>query len=279
MASTKKGKRPADSRPVGAGRRPTGSSKKRAKAARAVAAANQAKSRRNAVIVTIVACVVIVGVVVGAVVYATHTTHEQQKTTAIKAYDVSASFPVRIDDGTILAGKDSAKVKIDLYEDFICPYCGKLEHSDGQQMLDDLNNGSLQIRYRIVDFLNDHSTPSGYSERAANAAYAAVAAGKFIQYHWSLYHDQPGEGTPGYSNDQLINLGKRLGIKGSAYATFTKRVKAGTYNSDTEAQAKKLETDTSLHQSDGTYGTPTVVHDGALVDTNQSGWLDTLMNS
>jgi protein-disulfide isomerase len=279
MASTKKGKRPADTRPVGAGRRPAGSSKKRAKAARAVAAANQARSRRNAVIVTVVACVVIIGVVVGAVIYATHTTHEQQKTNAIKAFHVSANFPVRIDNGTILAGKNSAKVKIDLYEDFICPYCGQLEHSDGQAMLNDLNNGTLQIRYRIVDFLNDHSTPSGYSQRAANAAYASVAAGKFAQFHWSLYHDQAQEGTPGYSNDQLINLGKRLGITGSAYSRFVKQVKAGTYNSDTDAQANKLKTDTSLHQSDGSYGTPTLVHDGTLVDTNQSGWLDTLMNS
>lgn len=271
-----KTRRPTAERPTGAGRRPAGSSKKRAKAARAVAAAAQARSRRNAIIVTVVACVVILGVVIGAVIYATRSTQDQQKATAIKAFNVTATFPVRVDHGTILAGKSSAKVKIDLYEDFICPYCGQLEHTNGKQMLDDLNNGTLQIRYRIVDFLNKNSNPPGYSKRAANAAYASVAAGKFAQFHWSLYHDQAEEQTPGYSNDQLINLGKRLGIKGSAYATFVKQVNAGTYDSATDAQANKLKTDTALHQSDGSYGTPTVVHNGTLVNTNQSDWLTNL---
>lgn len=260
----------------GAGNRP-GSAKQRAKAARAVAAAQQARSRRNSIIVTFVACLAILVVIVAAVSYAMVRSN-QQKTDSINATSVTANFPVTIDNGTVLAGKASAPTTIDIYEDFLCPYCEQLETTYGKDMLNDLNNGSLRIRYRIVNLLNDSSSPSGYSTRAANAAFATVAAGKFISYHWSLYRDQPEEQSPGYSNDQLLSLGKRLGITGSAYETFKSHVESNTYGHYATTQLNKLEHDSSLHDSDGSYGTPTVVHDGQKVDTSKSDWLTSLVN-
>ena len=270
------GSRSAGNKPGGNQNRP-GTSKQRAKAARAVAAAQAARSRRNTMLVTISVCAVIVIVVIGAVAYALYRTNLAKNDT-ITAKSVSASFPVKIENGLIVAGKNSAKTKITIYEDFICPYCAQLEQGKGQEMLNDMNDGKLQITYRIVDFLNNSSNPPGYSQRAANAAYATVAAGKFTSYHWSLYHDQPEEQSPGYSNAQLLSLGKRLGITGSAYTTFEKQVKAGTYNSDISSSTKKLQTDTSLRGSDGSYGTPTVVYNGKKIDTSGSSWLSSLIS-
>lgn len=251
-----------------------GSTRQRAKAAKAVAAARAARGRRNRLIATVVACVVILCVLIGGVSYAVYKT--EQSKNQIEAADITAHYPVKVDNGTVLAGKSNAKVKIDIYEDFMCPYCGDLERKSGSAMQKDLNNGSLQIRYRIVDTLNANSNPAGYSQRAANAAIATVPAGKFAQYHWSLFHDQAEESGPGYSDKQLLDLGKRLGIDGKAYNNFAKAVKKGTYSKYPSVQADKLKNDKSLHQPNGQYGTPTVVHNGQLIDTGKSNWLSSL---
>ncbi len=262
------------SRP-GGGNRPGGATaKQRAKAAKAVAAARAERARRNRVIVTVSVCVVLVAVVIGAVIFANYQ-NDKAKNAVIKAHTISANYPVKIDGGTVLAGKDSAKTKIDIYEDFLCPYCGQLEQKYGEEMQKDLNAGTLQIRYRIVDTLNQNSNPAGYSQRAANAAFASVANGKFASYHWSLFHDQPKEGGPGYSNAQLQSLADRLNGGGGNYA---KALKSGKYSSYPDQQAQKLSSDKSLHQPDGSFGTPTVVHDGKLVDSNKPGWLSSLVN-
>ncbi|GID16086.1 DsbA family protein [Actinocatenispora rupis] len=259
----------------GAGKRPNGggSAKQRARAAKAVAAARADRARRNRVIITAVVCVAALVIVIGAVSWAVY---EANKPKTIPTATIKATYPVKIANGTIVAGKDSAKTKIDIYEDFMCPYCGQLEQKSGDEMLKDLNNGSLQITYRIVDTLNQNSTPPGYSQRAANIAFGTVKDGKFAQFHWALYHNQPSEGGPGYSDDQMIDLAKRLGVNGDY---ITKVAKDGTYKKYPDAQAKKLASDSSLHQSDGSYGTPTVVHAGKMVDTNQADWLSTLVNS
>ncbi|HEY3505645.1 MAG TPA: thioredoxin domain-containing protein [Actinocatenispora sp.] len=262
--------------PGNAGKRPNaggGSAKQRAKAAKAVAAARADRARRNRVIITASVCAAVLIIVIGAVSWAVY---ETNKPKTIPTANVTANYPVTISGSTIVAGKDSAKTKIDIYEDFMCPYCGQLEQKNGAEMQKDLNNGSLQITYRIVDTLNQNSTPPGYSQRAANIAFGTVKDGKFAQFHWALFHNQPSEGGPGYSDDQMIDLAKRLGVNGDH---ITKVSKDGTYKKNADTQAKKLADDKTLHQADGSYGTPTVVHGGKLVDTNQSGWLAALVGS
>ncbi|MGA8114317.1 MAG: thioredoxin domain-containing protein [Actinocatenispora sp.] len=253
-----------------------GTAKQRARAAKAVAAARADRARRNRLIVTVSVCVVLVAVVIGAVIFANYQ-NDKAKNAVIKAQTISANYPVRIDNGTILAGKDSAPTKIDVYEDLLCPYCGQLEQDNGKEMQKDLNNGSLQIRYRIVDTLNTNSNPPGYSQRAANATFASVQSGKFASYHWSLFHDQPEEQGPGYSNSQLTSLADRLGIPTGG--AFGKAVKSGKYNSFPDQQAKKLLSDKSLVGPDGRVGTPTVVSGGKVVDSTKPGWLSTLITS
>lgn len=270
MASKNKPK--SASRPAAAGAnrgKGGGSAKQRARAAKAVAAARAERQRRNRIIITASICAVLLVVVVGAVAWAVY---EANKPKTIPAASLKVNYPVKIDKGTIVAGKDSAKTKIDIYEDFMCPYCGDLERGSGDLMQKSLNNGTLQIRYRIVDLLNQSSDPPGYSDRAANIAFGTVSAGKFPQFHWSLYHNQPGENGPGYTNDQMIDLASRLGVD---KAMITKVAQKGTYKKYPAQQLKNM-------QAAGLNGTPAVMHDGKQVkiqDLGSPDWLQSLLST
>lgn len=244
-----------------------GTAKQRARAAKAVAAARAERQRRNRIIITASICAVLLIVVVGAVSWAVY---ESNKPKTIPAESITANYPVKLDNGVVVAGKDSAKVKIEIYEDFMCPYCGDLERGSGKQMQKAMNDGTLQIRYHIVDLLNGSSTPPGYSDRATNIALGTVAEGKFPQFHWSLYHHQPAEGGPGYSDDQMVDLASRLGVNKDKIA---KIAKDGTYKKYPAQQLKDF-------QAAGFQGTPTVVENGKQVqisDLKSADWLNQLL--
>ena len=270
MASKNKPK--SASRPAAGGAnrgKSGGSAKQRARAAKAVAAARAERQRRNRIIITASVCAVLLVVVIGAVSWAVY---EANKPKTIPTASITANYPVKLDKGTVVAGKDSAKVKIEIYEDFMCPYCGDLERGSGKQMQQALNNGTLQVRYRIVDLLKNSSTPPGYSDRAANIAFGTVAAGKFAEFHWSLYHHQPEEGGPGYSNDQMIDLATRLGVDKDK---ITKVVKQKTYKKYPAQQLKAM-------QQAGLSGTPAVINNGKQVKIDKLSspeWLNKLLDN
>jgi len=194
---------------------------------------------------------------------------------AAQATPVTAGYPVALTDGVIVAGKDSARVTVDIYEDFLCPACGQFEKRDGAAVQEALNAGTAKVHYHIVNILDGQSNPPGYSTDAANAALCAADAGQFPSYHASLYGKQPREGGRGYTDDQLLQLGRDLGITG---AGFESCVHTGSHDADIRAQEQAATSSESLRRSfpDGRRGfaTPTVVVDGKLVNIGDSAsWL------
>ena len=192
-----------------------------------------------------------------------------------QATPVTAEFPVALRDGVVVAGEDTAKVTVDVYEDFLCPACGSFERRDGAAIEDALAAGTIQVRYHVVNILDDLSNPAGYSTDAGNAALCAAEADQFAGYHASLFADQPREGGRGYSDDQLVQLGRDLGITGAAFETC---VRTGAHDADVRAQEQAAAADESLVRDfpDGRRGfaTPTIVIDGKIVDLgDSSAWL------
>jgi len=126
----------------------------------------------------------------------------------------------------------------------------------------------------MVPLLNDRSNPPGYSLDSANAALAAADAGKFVQFHDALIKSQPEEGKRGYDKQQLIDLGKGVGISDPKFAS---EVNAGSYNDQINAAFQQIGNDPALQQvfPDGQkgFGTPTVVSKGKVVSWQDSGWL------
>lgn len=222
-------------------------------AAKAIAAARGSSSGRGKMIAAIAVIVVFAVVVIGFVLYS-----NQQKS-AIQASPVNTSYPVKVgNDDTIVAGKDSAKVKLDFYEDFICPSCRQFNQLWFDKVDDELSKGTVQVTYHFLPFLDDHSSPAGYSGRAAQAALAVAknSPDKFASFEHSLYSDQPQEGSAGYSDNQLVDLGKTLGAGGN----FEAEVRANKYLPSLQQALKTALPVMAKGSPNGNPSTPTILH-------------------
>ena len=169
--------------------------------------------------------------VVGGVLYAQHQKNETHGgPIPAKTVAGSTKYPQVLDkaNATVLVGKPTAKVTIDAYEDFECPICKEFEALNFGDIEKQLEAGTLQVRYHMINLLDANSSPPGYSSLAANTALAVatVAPDKFMDFHYSLYQTQPTEGKAGWTQDQLTNLANRLGVSGAA---FDKLINDGTY--------------------------------------------------
>ncbi|AHH95689.1 DsbA family protein [Kutzneria albida] len=222
-----------------------------------VVAAARGTTRGRRGLLWVAALVVIAVGVLGGVLY-----QGSQQSAAV----AGADFPAVVaEDGTVVAGSANARASIDVYEDFLCPYCRKdLEQRYGDQLTKALAAGQLRVTYHLLNLLDRESNPAGYSLRAANAALAAAKAGRFAAFHALLYREQPGEGQGGYTEDQLIDMGRRVGLTGDQFAA---EVHGGTY-------AAKIRSVTDRAR-DATFfkGTPTVVMSTVPVDIADPNWL------
>ncbi|WP_156753366.1 DsbA family protein [Actinokineospora pegani] len=242
-----------------------------------VAAARAAGPDRTRLILGVIAVVVIAAVVIGGVIWTNNEKNATQDS-SIPVSAVNQDFPSSRDGASVLVGPDTARVTLDVYEDFLCPACGAFEDRYAEAMEKKMAEGTLRVRYHLVNLLNELSDPVGYSTDSANAALLAADEGKFLQFHKSLFDNQPAEGGRGWSKDQLIELGTAMGITSQAFADG---VRAGTYDSlVTEAYEKARGTE-SLLQEGGSgqkgFGTPTLAVDNRVVDTSSPTWLDDLV--
>jgi protein-disulfide isomerase len=243
-----------------------------------VAAARGASSdRTRIVIVGVVVVLIAAAVVTFAVISNNKKNATAGQTIAPKAPAVQVTVPAKRDGGTVLVGSDSAKVTLDVYEDFLCPICGQFEQTYGQQVDQKLQAGTIKVRYHMLPLLNDRSDPPGYSLDAANAALLAADAGKFVEFHNSLYAPgtQPEEGSRGFDDDQLIKLGADIGITAPAFAAGIKSNKYDTLvqqDYQDARNAKYLQQDVGNGQTG--FGTPTIANGQQVVDISNPNWLN-----
>jgi protein-disulfide isomerase len=250
----------------------------KASAAKTLAAARGANNdRRNIAIGVAVVIVVAVAVIVAVIVTSGNGNQAKPPVNtgnadAIAVTKAPSEYSATVlDDGTVVAGPDTAKVKLDVYEDFLCPYCDQLEQATGAQTAKAMADGKLQIRYHLVNLLDAHSVPPGYSTQAANAAIAAAKQGKFADFHASLYAQQPEEGGPGYTNAQLLSLGKRLGITAPQFTTDV--------NTNAYGKLVQQQYNAAFNPPLSLNGTPTVRNGNTTINTaTDPQWLDKLLN-
>ena len=249
-------------------------------AARAVAAARGSGAERNKIIVGLVVVVVLAAIVIGGVIWSKKSDNTAQASTNIPTKTLSVNYPVQRQDAVVIAGKDSAKVTLDFYEDFICPGCGAFEKKYSDTVEKALEAGTIKVRYNMLPMLDRMSNPPGYSTRAANAGLCAADAGQFPNFHASLYASQPKEQSAGYDNGKLAQLGKDLGINAASWESC---VNNGTYQSALSKHLNDTISNPSLQQDDGNGGksffTPTIVANGKIVDVQNPSWLDDLVKA
>ncbi len=145
----------------------------------------------------------------------------------------------------------TAKVRVDMYEDFRCPNCRNFEGVNSAYVNSLVTAGKIMAVYHPMHFL------ASDSELTAAASGCASDAGKFLDFHTALYANQPttaqaAENAPYWTNPTLIALGIGAGITSPSFATC---VNSGKYlnwtnNINDDAAAKNINS------------TPTVIVNG-----------------
>jgi protein-disulfide isomerase len=115
----------------------------------------------------------------------------------------------------------TSTVNIAVYVDYLCPYCGQFETTNGEQLASWLTAGNITLETHPISILDSASSGSEYSTRSANAA-ACVAnyqPDSFLDVNAALFANQPAEGTTGLTNDELVSLVEEAGVTDASVAT------------------------------------------------------------
>ncbi len=154
---------------------------------------------------------------------------------------------VNAETGAIGFGEGETTVSV--FVDFICPACGSFEDRYGADLQAAAANDELRLEYHPIAILDYASQGTDYSSRAAGAMYcvAESAPEAALDFLNTLFANQPAEGSPGLSNDELAAYAEQVGA-GAAVSC----IQDGTYKRYGREQA-------AAHQITGT---PTVEIDG-----------------
>lgn len=147
-----------------------------------------------------------------------------------------------------------AKLQIDIWEDFQCPYCNFFEQSSGEYVESLIRNKEAKVVYHMASFLGQESV------RASNASYCSVEEGRFLDFHKALYQVQGSENSGIFSNKNLVEIGSKLGITTKNFTDCVNDNKYGDY-------VKKVAE--SMSKNNVT-GTPTIFINGKLWERTSS---------
>ena len=176
------------------------------------------------------------------------------------AATLSPAEPASIEggpDGTaevagLLIGEQGPLVEV--FEDYVCPFCARLELSAGAQLREAALNGEYRLVVHPIAFLTDDSP------RAANASacvYQHESLDTWVAFHEAVYERQdPSESVGQYTNEILVEVAGEVGA--SSQAT-TSCIEGGEFEQWVAAITQQA-------FERGVRGTPTVTVDGTLTD-------------
>jgi protein-disulfide isomerase len=156
----------------------------------------------------------------------------------------------------LVVGDADAPKSIVIYEDFLCPFCGQLEQTVGDQLDAAVEAGEVNVEYRPLPFLE---RISDYSPESANAfAVVLDESGPDVakKFHDLLYDNQPSESGPFPDEDQLVTWAVEAGAEEDA-------VRPGIEDMTFEGW---VEAAGDAASKAGVNSTPTVLVDGEKVE-------------
>ncbi len=163
--------------------------------------------------------------------------------------------------GGLVLNPDAEGVpEVHLYEDFQCPFCGELEQTSGQAIVDAAAADEIKLTYTFMSFL-DGVSGNQSSSRAANAAVCAADTDVFPAYIDAVFAQQPAEGE-GYEDQAFFAAAQEAGIEGEAFDTFTSCVEDQTYADYVQDMADRA-------TKDGVTSSPVLVIDGEPITNEQ----------
>jgi protein-disulfide isomerase len=169
--------------------------------------------------------------------------------------------PSRIPAGATAQGDAIAvgdgRVPVDAWIDFQCPFCCRFEMRSGPALKQLIARGLIEMDYHPVAFLDRVST-TAYSTRASASSGCAADGGRFEAYKDALFAHQPPEGGPGLSDEQLIAIGRTVGLDDPGFVSCVDEHTHLEWTRFVTARAIEL----------GIGGTPTVMVAGVPVQAD-----------
>lgn len=210
---------------------------------------NAGTGRTNWVAIWISVAVVVLLVVVGGLVV-------WMNNQATGPGEAPQASYINADTGAIAVG--DGEDQLDEYLDFMCPICNQFHQIYGETIRGLVDDGSITFNIHPISILDRQSQGTEYSTRAAGAMYCVAEESQdaVIPFHDLLFQNQPQEGTPGLSDEQLVQIAGAAGAEGAADC-----ITEGTYTKFAKALTKK----TPVAPGAQGIGTPTVQLNGEFV--------------
>lgn len=200
---------------------------------------------------------VIVGLLVAIVAVAATSGPDNSPPTATGPSGTAAAPAPATTGGAIAIGRADAPVKVEIYLDYMCPFCGRFEKANSAEIDRLVQAGKVRVELYPLAFLDRLSSGTRYSTRAANAVATVAdrAPASVLAFNTALFAGQPAEGTSGLSDDQLAAMAVGVGVPRAVASAFTDRTFEPWIASATDAAVKA-----------GITGTPTVKINGVLFE-------------
>jgi protein-disulfide isomerase len=126
--------------------------------------------------------------------------------------------------GLVAAG--TGPVQVELYLGFPCPACQQYEQAAAPTLDALVAAHKITLIWHPLGRPDASSKPAGYSDQAAASTGCAADRGLLKPYGDALLAAQPAAGSPGLSDDQLVDLAGQVGIINPAFAAC---VRSGKY--------------------------------------------------
>jgi protein-disulfide isomerase len=128
--------------------------------------------------------------------------------------------------GALVIGQAAAPVKLEIYLDYMCPFCGRFEQANSGEIDKLIADGTARLELYPLAFLDDTSQGSRYSTRAANAVVTVAdrAPDKVMALNRALFANQPQEGTKGLTDAQIAELAQQAGVPQGVVDVFGDRI-------------------------------------------------------
>lgn len=160
------------------------------------------------------------------------------------------TFGSGLEAGTVNEGA----TEVQIYIDFMCPVCGSYDQVNRDDIRTMLSDGDATVIFHPLNFLDGYSTEGDYSTRATNAFVTAAtdAPEAALDLLELLFDNQPAEGGPGLTDEEIAALAVEAGVPQEVADTFADRT-YGEWVAVASDQAR----------NDGVTGTPTTFLDGS----------------
>jgi protein-disulfide isomerase len=141
------------------------------------------------------------------------------------------------DSSGLIIGSATAPVTIDIYQDYMCPYCGQFDRAQATDIKALVDAGTAKVVVHVMNFLDSSSNGTKYSSRAANAfvTVAQQEPSKALAFNTAMYANQPAEGSAGLTDAEIADRARSVGVSDSVIATFANQANAGFVTKSNQA--------------------------------------------